>query len=192
MFESRVDRRRRGGLRVGKTRNATIAQTINTHAGKKKGMTNDVIEMLCKNAGGSHFGGVFTADSLPFHLASQPRFIIVVNLGRRRGAFAVGHFVTIAAVEPNKIYYLDSFGLPCWQPNVTRFLKACGRKIVWNMRQIQSFESKFCGMYASLFASCLDGSPPSFEMKFFRKKSMLMKNDALCSRYFLRILNQRL
>lgn len=182
---------------AGRQKATRIAKLINDNIGRKKGMTNDIVYNLCKAIASSSFKGVFSADGIPSTLTSQPRFVIIVNLGRRFAsrqgpAIPLGHFVTIAAVEPGKIFYLDSFGLPCWQPDVTRFLKATGRRVVWTMRQMQDFGSKFCGVYAMLFALSFDGRPPTFKMTFHRKEALLRKNDKLCSQYLLQLIDEKM
>lgn len=144
--------------------------------------------MVCS----SDFKGVFSADCIPHNLAAISRFIIVINLGTRkgvRGKLPVGHFVTLVA-SPTSLIYIDPFGLPNMQPDINIFLQLCKRKNVYvNLRQIQHFNSVYCGFYAILFACYFDKQYHSkkklFSLHF--KNSNLYKNDSLCVEYLRRI-----
>jgi hypothetical protein len=163
-----------------------IANRIKAHVSPTKGITNDVLEKFCKKLCSSDFKGVYSADYLPAKLAGRARFILIVNLGLRRGIrknLPVGHFVTIVA-KPASVYYIDSFGLPSTVPHVNRFLTLCKRKIHFNLRQLQDFNSMNCGFYAMLFSYFMDRQnwgKKTFALKFNEKK--LKENDKLCMRY---------
>lgn len=153
---------------------------------KKGGITNRTVEALCKLKCGERFIGVFSADCIPKDLGNWSRFIVIINLGRR--GRSVGHFVTIVG-RPSSIHYLDSYGLPPFQPDVVRFLESCHRPVHHNREQIQSITSQHCGLYAILFACVADGKEKSSNVTFHTggNEKAMRKNDFLCRRYLKRI-----
>ena len=117
-------------------------------------MSNSIVARLARLLGaGESFIGVYPADCIPRKLCARGRFSIIVNLGRwkkesERGK--VGHFVAIC-VNGDGITYVDSYGDECTQPDVVSFLQSCKRPVRFNTKQIQSYFSKACGMYALLY-----------------------------------------
>lgn len=172
-----------------------LFQRVDEHVRPGEGLSNDVVDSFCTAGCGKDFRGVFSADCIPEKLAARGCFIIVVNLGRRKGRTAkklpVGHFVTIYA-RPASVYYLDPYGLPCVQRHVRRFLQHCRRPINHNSRQIQDFNSVYCGMYAILFTLYFDrGERVRKRLQFRWRRSKLRENDKLCMRYLNRLLSSK-
>lgn len=156
---------------------AALLRQAGEHAKAGKGISNRFIERFCARVCSSDFRGVFSADYIPRGLAGLGRFIIIVNLGRRRGvrtALPPGHFVTLVAT-PAKLLYLDSYALPCHQQDVLRFLHACRRPVSALERQLQPFDTVFCGFYAIMFAMYHD-QRRAFPLGFGRRR--LEGNDA--------------
>ena len=154
----------------------------------KKGLSNGLVQRFCKLACSSDFKGVYSADYLPPKLPALSNFIVVVNLGVRKGVrykLPAGHFVTIYAT-PARIYYVDPYGIPSVEPHVNQFLERCGRPVVCNLRQIQDFGSVYCGLYAVLFACYVD-KRPNFRLLFERRR--LLENDKLCLDYLQKLFN---
>lgn len=160
------------------------------------GMSNDAVEQLCRQICSSRFQGVFSADKIPVaRLARMGDFVIVVNLGR--SDMPVGHFVTLSKRERDSyVGYMDSFALPCFQPDVKKFVKICagsGSALMSDAirygvrRRVQSPKSAHCGLYATLFAAYVDREP-EFEMAF--KLRNLAGNDERCVRYLRRIISE--
>lgn len=182
-----------------KTMSELLEHRISQHVKPGQGISNQLVERLCRRLCGKDFSGVFSADYLPLHLAARPKFMLVVNLGKRRGIrppqkLPPGHFVTVVG-EPGKVYYLDPYGLPCDQKDVAKFLRHCRRPVAWNRRQIQAYNSNYCGLYAILFCVYLDSSsqysarlPP---LSFTREKNKLRSNDRECFDALARALMQK-
>ncbi len=158
-----------------------LADRINKHSGGGRGMSNALVARLARACGaGEDFLGVFPADCLPRKETHRKSFRLVVNLGTWKDTFekrvAVGHFVAVVA-GPDSVTYADSYGLPCVQPHVLRFLEECGRKrIVYNSRPVQSLSSRACGLYAML--AVLYIGRHRFGLKFGKRD--LAANDARC------------
>lgn len=171
-----------------------MSRRARVHVTSNGGLTNEWVNNFCKTACYSGFYGVYSADYIPPRLHVRRTFIIIVNLGQRRGVrgeMPVGHFVTISG-EPDRVTYIDPYGLPCEQVHVRRFLNQCRRPIVYNSRQIQDFNSVYCGMYAILFTLYIGkrfGVRSLFQMRFFRAD--LLRNDDLCVKYIRRLLYTR-
>lgn len=94
------------------------------------------------------------------------------------------------APPPAGVTYVDSYGLPCFQPDVLAFLAACRRPVRFNLRQIQAAESKACGFFALLYILYI-GQRLNFKIRFARSSSRLASNDGKCFGYLRKILNDR-
>jgi hypothetical protein len=175
-----------------KTRSKKISNYYKLHADPSAGLSNQLVNKLGRLAcSRENFAGVFSADRIPPLLAGRPHFIIIVNLGKHGTGFT-GHFIAIIAT-PNRIQYMDPYGMKCVQPDVKRFLNNCGRPVRHNRRQFQALESVYCGLFSLLFAAHADkrqrGTLPSkFKLRFFRQKKKLRDNDDLCARYLHEII----
>ena len=171
-----------------------LLQGLNKHVDYEDGISNSLLKRLAFSSCSSYFAGVFSADCIPQHLSGKNNFIIIVNLGERKGrtgALPVGHFVAIVAT-PSSVLYIDPYGLPCFQPKVAAFLRHCQRQVSENKRQIQHLNSVYCGFFCLLFAVYLDRSsglsPPKFKLRFYRRANMLRKNDFKCVKYLKKLL----
>jgi len=175
---------------------SNLTDRIRNAVGPKKGMRNDVIGRFCKLACSDNFRGVYPVDRLPHKITARPSFIIIVNLGRVDGkkrffgdtALPPGHFVTVIAT-PSSVHYIDPFGLPVQSDLMSKFLYYCNRRIRVNRKQIQSKKSNYCGLYCILFACYADGLGNDLKLEFFINKESLKRNDALCSKYLIRMFN---
>ena len=169
-----------------------LAKRVRENVSKNKGLTNTLIRNFCFKTCTEDFKGLFSADRIPKKLCVYPRFIIVVNLGKREeranvSDLPVGHFVTIVGT-PHAVYYLDPYGLPCMQENVLHFLRECRREVLENSRQIQDYDSVYCGMYSILFAKYADRDWP-FKLEFCHKH--LRRNDQKCVMYLKKMFSAR-
>jgi hypothetical protein len=166
-----------------------LTRRIRGNVAPSLGLTNTVIERFCFLSCSDTFKGVYSADYIPTQLAARSRFIMVVNLGVRRGLrkLPVGHFVTVVA-SSSVVYYIDPYGLPSAEPHVNRFLRLCRRKICFNLKQIQDFSSTYCGLFAILFACYMDANGTEERLKLKFNSRNLMKNDKLCVKYLRALL----
>lgn len=172
-----------------------IIKGVKSHTDHSAGISNVLINRFARSLCSRDFQGVYSADTIPeIMLTNRPRFIIIVNLGERKGYdsnIPVGHFVCICA-DTSRIQYIDPYGLPCIQPKVLNFLKHCHRPIIMNKRQIQDLSSVYCGFFALLFAMYMDRGlsveKPKFRLKFHKRKRELKKNDVLCISYIRKLI----
>lgn len=166
-----------------------IAKLAKSHVSKGKGISNVLLERLCKKMCSKRFKGVFAANKVPRLLAGLSRFTVIVNLGEVDGGrekLPVGHFVCIAA-EPDRVAYIDPYGMPCMQPKVLSFLKDTRRPLWENDRQIQHFDSPYCGLYAVLFTVYFDKEAYEWMRLKFNKRD-LMANDKKCVEFIEKLI----
>lgn len=176
---------------------AKVAKRLRANVSRNSGISNETLERFCFRKCSDNFKGVFSADYIPNYLAAMTRFILIANLGTRRGIrthLPVGHFVTIVAF-PNAMLYIDSYGLPSVEPHVNQFLKYCRRDVWFNLRPIQRFNSNFCALYAMLFTCFIDKivfcQTRSRLTKLQFKNHNLRKNDDLCLLYLKRLFEEK-
>ena len=72
---------------------------------------------------------------------------------------------------------MDSLGLKCENENILEFLKSSKRDIIETKKQIQSFDSIYCGYFSIsfVFFMCLNESPAKF-LKIFSIKNLEANN----------------
>jgi hypothetical protein len=168
-----------------------LTRRVNSNVQASSGLTNTTVDKFCRLVCSSDFKGVYSADYIPLKMAARTTFIIVVNLGLRKGVrteLPLGHFVTLVATASD-IYYIDPYGFPSAVPHVNRFLRLCRRNVCFNFKQIQHFKSVYCGMYAILFACYMDkanNQGNKFKLKF--KSKNLLQNDNLCVKYMRQLI----
>ena len=93
--------------------------------------------------------------------------------------FFRSHYVAIS-IKKNKIYYFDSFGKNSIKDmNLIDRMKQSGKKIYYSTKQIQSFDSYFCGYYSLVFLllSELHRNPIRYIDKYFNTKTNLRENE---------------
>lgn len=165
---------------------------LERHTDPRRGLSNQAVARMARalGIGERSFVGVYPADCIPRSLYARPHFTVIVNLGRwkrpeERGA--AGHFVAVHG-RPSHVLYLDSYGRPCEQPDVLRFLAECRRPVLYNARRIQALDSKACGFYAMLYAVYYDrGYKFRLTFRSGGGERALAGNDARCVRYLERI-----
>ena len=163
----------------------TVRGRVREHVKAGKGISNDIIRNICGDLCSDSFRGVYSSDRISLGIAALLDFIIIVNL-EKRGSGIVGHFVTIIG-SPESVLYLDPYGFPCANEDIENFMRGAKRPIYCCRKQIQSFNSVYCGVFAMLFALYFD-KRPSFKLNF--KSVKLEDNDKLCMKYLRRLVNE--
>lgn len=89
------------------------------------------------------FGGVLSIHDLKFTKFEPKCYIFHMA----KEGCSSGHW-TCAISLPiyNTDYYMDSFGMPP-PPEVIKFMKASGKKLIYNTSQVQDLDSDFCGWF---------------------------------------------
>jgi len=174
---------------------------LKPHVDQAAGLTNAFIDSLCREltpllawgcrqSRACRFQGVFSADEIPSQKRCWRRrgetATCILNLATaRQESSLMGHFVFVA-IYPQRVLYVDPFGLPCLQADARRFLRSVCRArgdipFHFNDRPIQSERSTACGLYAILMVLAVeaDKSPLDFQWS----TSRLMSNDRRCIRY---------
>ena len=130
--------------------------------------------------------GTFPADVIPSQLTKEKRFQIIVNTSRTTDPPELGgHFVVIEG-GPNNILYIDPFGNPCTQPDISQFIKDCERSGYYSKTPIQDPSSVFCPLYCALFVLYYHLSP-SWDLSF--SSSDLKLNEKKCMEQIIRLID---
>lgn len=102
------------------------------------------------NAHAASFGGCFSRDNLPLHLANK---YYIVNLDSERGPGT--HWCLLDNRRPNECIWCDSFGFPPPQAVAQRMQSTQKNNLVYNDVDVQSLGSEACGWWSEYFADQL-------------------------------------
>ena len=121
----------------------------------EKGLTNTYVNKLSKQLLSNKFFGTFSCDRIKTVtkqvLKEKQSFSIIINISP--SSVMQGHFIGLSfKASKNSLIIFDSLKLPFSDPNVAKFLNQLkvhvpSLKIKHVRRQIQSFESNFCGYH---------------------------------------------
>ena len=110
------------------------------------GLTGKHLEDLAKKHC-KQFLGVFSCNMHP-KIKNNNNFSIIFNESKNDEEGT--HFVCLHA-NKNVLYYFDSLGLKCENEYIKEFLNSTQRDVIEIGKQIQSFESIFCGYFCLSF-----------------------------------------
>lgn len=137
------------------------------------GLTNKYVELVGKRLI-KNFIGCFPCDIQP-NVSKLKTFAVVFNESKHDEAGS--HFVCVYASE-SRIFYFDSMGLALENDHIKLFVYSCQRPVTLIARQIQSFESNFCGFFCLCFLLYMSKNlPPDNFFKCF--SSELKLNDKI-------------
>lgn len=166
-----------------------LSKLVSLHANPHLGLTNVLLNSICKSFCPTHYVGLYSPEKIPVsRLRKLSKFTFIILLS---GA-PTGHYVLVHA-SPSTIYYIDPYGLPCFDGKVLKFLysssgkkkekKKKKRAVLINKRQIQHEKSVYCGMYVVLYSVYFDSSlrQSKVNIKFHQNPSLA--NDKLCIQY---------
>lgn len=149
-----------------------------------EGLTANYLENLGKKHC-KHFLGVFSCNMHP-NIENCEIFSVIFNESRHNEEGT--HFVCVFA-KKNVIYYFDSLGLKCENDYIIRFLNSSGREIIEIRKQIQSFESVFCGFFSLSFILCMCKNISEINyVKMFNTKNLKL-NDIIVVDLIIKILS---
>lgn len=136
------------------------------------GVTNKYIDSVLEDTSNLYMG-CFSANNIPTKLLTKNEFSVICNLSSKE---EIGtHFVCIIRT-PDKLMYLDPYGLPCFIDSITTFLARFSKPVFYNSIQIQSLNSNFCGIYCILFVLAYENNV-LFDLRFAND---LIHNEQLC------------
>jgi len=138
----------------------------------------DLIIPLNKN---NIFKGVFSSNNLPLPNKLSFPAALVINLSpsNHRGT----HWIS-CYIDNNKIgYYFDSYGHAPKVNSIIKWLRLVCKKVIYNYTQIQHYNSKLCGQFASIFILfCLRNKSLKHFIQLFSKN--LSVNDLSITQYY--------
>lgn len=141
------------------------------------GVTNIYISKVLKKTC-SNFIGVFSPDTLPTIIPKKGSIVCNLSNSDEIGS----HFITII-LQNARVLYIDSFGVPCENNDVSSFLSQCQKPVFYNTQMLQDVFSPFCGFYCILFCMYYDRER-SFPLNFYSDQKL---NDALCIRLIIKM-----
>lgn len=139
------------------------------------GLSNTFIDRFLKKECENYLG-IFAPDTLPSQLMKNGTLVCNLSNSNQMGS----HFITIV-IQERQVLYIDSFGVPCENADIKRFLDFQKKPIKHNETMIQDLASDFCGFFCILFCMYYDVSRNE-PLLFF---SDLSKNDNHCIRLIL-------
>ena len=160
----------------------------------EKGLTNTYVNRLSKQLLSKNFFGTFSCDRIKNVtnkvLKERQSFSLIINISP--SSVMQGHFIALSfKASKNSLIIFDSLKLPFSDPNVARFLNQLkvqvpSLKIKYAKRQIQSFESNFCGYYVIGFLLSQDRLHETLTtyMRRFHLKPV-KENDTIVLNYIL-------
>ena len=139
-------------------------------------VSNVYINEMLKNV--PTFRGVFSCDNIQ-HDDSFDRYTYIINLSRQ-GELG-SHFVALSINnETEKVFYFDSFGLPCQNAYILKFMSGFAGKYEFNCQTIQNPLSVYCGFYCMYYVLASDLSYSFRKMMKPFIPSPSMGNDYIC------------
>lgn len=149
-------------------------------------MTNVYIDNIL--LGRAHnFIGTFSSDTI--ETSNKKIFTFVCNLSQHNEPGT--HFVGVQInSEARIIEYFDPYGRPCTNYDILSYLKKYGKKIIHTTKQIQNYESDFCGIHCMAFM--LSKNVGCTYDKFIDIYSVTntLSNDAKSTQYIVHILSE--
>ena len=147
------------------------------------GLTSKYLEELgqkyCKN-----FLGVFPCNLHP-NIEKSVIFSVIFNESKHDETGT--HFVCVYA-KKNDIFYFDSLGLKCENKYILKFLEKSQRNIIDVNKQIQSFDSIFCGYFclSYILFMCLNKNLSSY-FNMFNMENLKI-NDKIVTELIIKLL----
>lgn len=96
---------------------------------------------------GYRYLGTFALDKVPLHFikdAKLQHFIINTQTSNLPGQ----HWIAVTVCDSDRAYIFDSFGVPPPTLLISQLRQRGIRKIYYNKKQIQSFDTLLCGQLA--------------------------------------------
>jgi hypothetical protein len=136
---------------------------------------NELLAPLC-----SSYGGCFSCDNIPtIGFEEEANFIVNLSKVDQPGT----HFVALI-IKKTCIYYFDSFGVECSNPDILLYMSSLSRDITYNSLKVQAEESKMCGFYCALIVLRNDVECNiTADLPFHLAEDQLLSNDKLCVQY---------
>ena len=164
------------------------------------GLSNLYVNQLCKQLLDNTYHGTYSCDEIKAVadklLREQISFSIIVNISPK--SCSEGHFIALCFKSGEKtLIIFDSLRFSFKDPNVEKFVQKLNSsvsqlKIVNINRQIQSFQSSFCGFHTIGFLLSQDDRVQeslSDYMKRFHHLS-LSKNDKVVMKYIINFIRK--
>ena len=150
------------------------------------GLSNKYLEKLSKELNLNYFMGVFSSDSLP-NVEKYRSFSLICNFSKQVDPGT--HLIAILCENKN-VFYFDSYGLPCYNLYILKFLKKLRKKIIYyNSKTIQAHDSIYCGFYALACCAAFEKDNIQNFLNIFTRRPT-NKNETICIKYLINMFKQ--
>lgn len=146
------------------------------------GLTNKYVEDLGKRFLKT-FAGVFPCDIHP-DVKDNQYFSLIFNESKHDEEGT--HFVAIFASR-HHLYYFDSLGLKLENKYIELFCSSQGRRLVENKKQIQSYDSLFCGYFCICFIMYMEKAMNFSKFCSHFSSSDLKANDKIVIEFLIKL-----
>ena len=149
------------------------------------GLSNIYLEKLSKKLNLGYFMGVFSSDSLP-NVNKSRSFSLICNFSKQKDPGT--HLIAILCRNKN-VFYFDSYGLPCYNPLILKFLKKLKKIVYYNSKTIQARDSIYCGYYALACCTAFENDNIQNFLNIFTHRPT-NKNENICIKYLINMFKQ--
>lgn len=150
-------------------------------SGLTNGYVEDIGKKHCKN-----FLGVFPCNVHPKINKKTTDFSIIFNESKHNEDGT--HFVAIYCYK-DKIFYFDSLGLKCENNYILKFISSLERDIIQSDKQVQSYNSIFCGYFCLAFVIyMIEHRNLRKFLNIFDEKNLKL-NDKVVVEFLINLLN---
>lgn len=146
------------------------------------GLTNKYVERL-GNQYLKTFVGVYPCDIQP-DVGEDEIFSVIFNESKHNEEGT--HFVAIYA-NKRYLYYFDSLGLKLENKYIEMFCGLQGRQLIESKKQVQSFDSLFCGYFCVCFIMYMEATMDFSQFCNHFCKSNLKINDTIVVDFIIKL-----
>ena len=143
-------------------------------------VSNIYLNDVCKYL--KNYQGTFSCDGIKKPNFNNNISTYIFNLSKlnEKGSHLVAIQINSKA---KKVIYFDSFGFPCTNKDILTFIFSVNNKYEYNSKQIQDFESNYCGMYCLAFVMHHDSNNKFINFLRMFNSDKLIKNDEIVVNY---------
>lgn len=146
-------------------------------------VSNIYLNNVCKYL--KNYQGTFSCDAIKKPNLNINISTYIFNLSKlnEKGS----HLVAIQInSKDKKVIYFDSFGLPCSNKDILSFIFSVNNKYEYNSKQIQHFDSNYCGMFCLAFVMFHDTNKKFINFLRMFNSDKIIKNDNIVVDYISR------
>ena len=130
-----------------------------------------------------NYEGTFSSDNIKKYNSRKKNCTFIINLSKtsEKGTHLIA--VQIKKSRGVKVFYFDSFGLPCYNKDILNFIHNISNKYSYNNLQIQHPNSDYCGVYCLGFVMHQDDTNKNYKdfLKMFNSDNLFSNDKKIVS-----------